>query len=67
MNKNIVHYDTIRSKILNEYLNTDERFYIPLEDYIKMIDDLNPNFTPKIYYERAQKFPELYKDHIENI
>ncbi len=65
LSRTFIHRDTIRSKILNEYINLDDKFYLPLCDFLSMLDEVNPNFTPKIYYEQSMNYPELYKEHLD--
>ena len=49
----------------NGEINLDDKFYLPLCDFLSMLDEVNPNFTPKIYYEQSMNYPELYKEHLD--
>jgi len=53
-------------QVIKEIIELDEKDYIPIEDYLFMLDNPNPLFTPKKFVKLANEFPEEFKNYIDD-
>ena len=65
-NKLIVNPETKRKIVMYQYMNLDEKDYIPIEDYLIMIDNPSMQFTPKSYIKLVKNYPNEFQDYIND-
>ena len=55
-----------RKQVIKEIIELDDKEYIPIEDYLFMLDNPHPLFTPNKFIELAKEFPNDFKNYIDD-
>ena len=59
-------FEKKREKILNEFIELDEKDYIPAEEYFLMIDSYTYTMTPKEFVQSTKDFPKEWKEYLND-
>lgn len=52
--------------VVSQFLDLDEKDYIPIKDFFYMLENPNMLFTPKPFIELAKQYPKEYIEYISD-